>query len=120
MSTDNIANINSNRDGLAMASSISILEMIMSDDFSSRTSDELQVHIDTISYLELSAEYDTLRQRMTEKINYYIDYLNSGEEKYLEKFNSIDFNSELASAFDAAGVKYEYKDGKIEYEYMEY
>lgn len=120
VSTQNFANINSNRDGLAMASSISILELIMAEDFSSYTKEELQVHIDTISYLGLSTEYDDLRQKMTEKLNYYIDYLDSGNEADLEKYNSIDFNTELASAFDAAGVKYEYKDGKIEYEYKEY
>lgn len=92
----------------------------MAEDFSSYTKEELQVHIDTISYLGLSTEYDDLRQKMTEKLNYYIDYLDSGNEADLEKYNSIDFNTELASAFDAAGVKYEYKDGKIEYEYKEY
>lgn len=120
VSTDNVTNINSNRDGLTMASSISILEMIMTNDFSSLTKEELMVHIETIGYLELSSEYDTLRQRMIEKINYYIDYLDSGNEEDLKKYNSIDFYDELALAFDAAKVKYEYKDGKIEYEYKEY
>ena len=34
--------------------------------FYSPTKEELQVHMETISYLELSSEYDTLRQRMIE------------------------------------------------------
>ncbi len=120
ISTNNFTNINSNRDGLVMSQSIGMMEAMFTEDISIYTVEELQYMIEAIEMVDLSDEYNTFRQRMIDKVNHYIDYLKTGKDSDLASYNSIDFYDELALAFDDAGVKYKFEDGKIDYEYLSY
>jgi len=120
VSTDNFTNIHSNRDGIVMSQSIGMLEAMFTEDISIFTIEELHYMTDAIEMQDLSEEYDTFKQRMIDKVNHYINYLKSGSSSDLDLYNSIDFYDELALAFDEAGVKYEFENGKINYEYLSY
>lgn len=110
--------IQANKNGTVMAESISKIENILNNEIVGRSEDELLEHINTINALDLSEEYANFKKQVVQKINYYILYLNSKDTSYLDKYNSIDYITELSKAFDTAGVVYEINDGTITYHWQ--
>lgn len=95
----------SNIKGKEMAKSINIIDDIIHN-LENKTQEQLKEYIKTISKLNLSSHYDIFKDKIIEKIEYYIIATTTFDNQYLEKYNEIDYINELAKAFDNANVRY--------------
>lgn len=106
----------SNKNGKVMKSSISSIRNIMEDmneiiesndvsKINTLNDDKLQ-----IANINLSSEYDQLKELVLNRIQYAIDYLNTNDvntkQTILKDYNSLDYTETLKLCFDKAGVNY--------------
>lgn len=109
-----------NKNGQIMSESIDTISYIFVEQITGSSEEELLSYIETIENTDLSIEYTGFKSKMIEKINYYIEYTRNPSQASMDKYNNINFDTELMKAFDAADVKYTFlEDGQLKYWYLE-
>lgn len=109
-----------NKNGQIMSESIDTISYIFVEQITGSSEEELLSYIETIENTDLSIEYTEFKSKMIEKINYYIEYTRNPSQTSMDKYNNINFDTELTKAFDAAGVKYTFlENGRLKYWYLE-
>lgn len=104
--------IPSNQRGITMANSIKKISGIFNN-IDNKTIDELYNFLTEIYNVDLSSHYNTFKQSMVIKLNYWIEYKRDKNPDSIKKYNSISYTEELSKAFDAAGVRYEIDENNI-------
>lgn len=99
-----------NKNGSTMSESISRLDEIMHLIATYQEDETLKEYIEKIEELDLSDEYTPLKKACIKKIEYMRKFIEDPDEKYLKKYNEIDYIEELAKAFDLANVRYKLQD----------
>lgn len=96
----------SNKNGLIMYENINKLEKIICD-LNPDMLNTIDDKIEQIKNLDLSAEYEEMKNSIILKLEYYKLYLETSDQNYYNKCADINYLDELQKAFDKANVKNE-------------